>query len=55
MAGTGTSHLQRFVGSDGVVALAVRDDTLRMTIELPGTGGSIPLTQIRTDTLRRVN
>ena len=55
MAGTGASHLQRFVGPDGLVALGVRDDTLRLTIELPGTGGLIPLTQIRTDTLRRVN
>ena len=55
MAGTGTSRVQRFVGSDGVVALGIRDDTLRVTIELQGTGGSIPLTQIRTDTLRRVN
>jgi hypothetical protein len=55
MAGTGTSHVRRFVTPDGVVALGVRQDTLRLAIELPGTGLRIPLTQVRTDTLRRVD
>ena len=55
MMGTGTSHLRRLVTPEGVVALGIRQDTLRLAIELPGTGVRIPLTQVRTDTLRRVD
>ena len=55
MAGTGTSHVRQYVTPDGVVALGFREDTLRLAIELPGTGLRIPLTQVRTDTLRRVD
>jgi len=55
MAGTGSSHLRRLVTRDGLVALGIRTDTLRVTIELPAAGLRIPLTQIRTDTLRRLD
>lgn len=55
MVGTGISHLRQLVTHDGVVALGIRQDTLRLAIELPGLGVHIPLTQVRTDTLRRVN
>jgi hypothetical protein len=55
MTGIGTSRGHRFVTRDGVVALAVRTDTLRVTIELPESGLRIPLTQVRCDTLRRVD
>lgn len=55
MAGTGVSHLRRLLTHDAAVALGIRHDTLHVTIELPGTGGRIPLIQIRTDTLRRVD
>lgn len=55
MSGTGTSRHHRLVTANGAVALGVRSDTLHMEIELPGAGLVIPLTQIRTDTVRRVN
>lgn len=55
MTGTGTSHLRRLVTRDGLVALGVRSDTLRVTIELPASGLRIPLTQVRSDTLRRLD
>jgi hypothetical protein len=55
MSGTGSRQLRRLVTPGGVVALEVRDDTLRVTIELPDSGLRIPLTQVRSDTLRRVD
>lgn len=54
MTGTGRSQIQRFLTPEGVVALGIRTDTLQVTIELRGSGLRIPLTQIRTDTVRRV-
>jgi hypothetical protein len=55
MTGAGTSHLRRLVTHGGVVAVGIRNDTLRATLELPASGLTIPLIQVRTDTLRRVD
>ena len=55
MTGTGRSHHHRLVTAGGVVALGIRSDTLRADVEISGSGLLIPLTQIRTDTVRRVN
>jgi hypothetical protein len=55
MTGTGRSRYHRLVTHGGVVALGIGHDTLRVTIELPASGQRIPLTQVRTDTLRRVD
>ncbi|MDH5198390.1 MAG: hypothetical protein OEY20_14205 [Gemmatimonadota bacterium] len=54
ITGTGRSHHYRLLTAAGVVAHGIRSDTLRVEIELPGSGLLIPLTQIRTDTVRRV-
>lgn len=54
MAGTGSAHLYRLLGSDGLAALGIRADTLRATIELGASGLQIPLMQVRADTLRRL-
>jgi hypothetical protein len=55
MTGTGMSHQHRLITDAGVVALGIWSDTLHAEVELSGSTLVIPLTQIRTDTVRRVN
>jgi len=55
MTGTGSGHRYRLLTEDGLAVLGIRADTLRVTIELPAVGLHIPLTQIRADTLRRLD
>lgn len=54
MTGTGRSHHHRLLTAGGIVTRGIRSDTLRVELELSGSGLLIPLTQIRTDTVRRV-
>ncbi len=54
IAGTGTRHARQFVAADGRYLGAVSADTLLAEAELSDAGITVPVRQIRTDTLTQV-
>jgi len=53
--GTGTEHVRQFVAADGRYLGLLSTDTLQAEAELPDAGITIPLRQIRTDTLTQIS
>lgn len=54
LQGEGRSHLERLVSVGGAVVGGTRADTLDLEVEVSSAGLTIPVRQIRTDTVQRV-